>query len=107
MGDVNSKQKHSFQEKHEDSPSAKTDANSLRRDFDGLLRSLSGSLMVSTSVCLGFKQQMQRVEERAKFPLHWWVGFSRSLKNRSLTPSLVTLEECGSEKYATEETKIA
>ena len=50
---------------------------------------------------------MQRVEERAKFPLHWWVGFSRSLKNRSLTPSLVTLEECASEKYATEETKIA
>lgn len=49
---------------------------------------------------------MQRVEERAKCPLQWQVGFSRSLKNRSLTPSLVTLEECGSEKYATEESKI-
>lgn len=62
--------------------------------------------MVSTSVCLGFKQQMQKVEERAKFPLQWWVGFSRSLKNRSLTPSLATLEGCSSEIYATEESKI-
>lgn len=40
---VNSKQKHSLQEKHEDSPLAKTNANSLRRDFDGLLRSLPDS----------------------------------------------------------------
>lgn len=43
FGNVNSKQKHSFQEKHEDSPLAKTNANSLRRDFDGLLRSLPDS----------------------------------------------------------------
>lgn len=56
LGNVSSKQKHSSQEKREDSPSAKTDGNSLRRDFDGMLWQPPWFLMVSTCGCLGFKQ---------------------------------------------------
>lgn len=47
LGNASSKQKHSPQEKREDSPSVKTDGNSLRRDFDGMLWQPPWFLMVS------------------------------------------------------------
>lgn len=100
-----------LQEKLEDSPLGRKDTNCLENGFDEMLQQPSWLLTLG---CLGFKQQdAAGFRGRVSQAYATLVGRGFQIIEElppppTLTTSLVKViwEECGSAKYAVEETKI-